>query len=258
MKRFYSAVILLLAASCLSAAPKKKSAGSIIISAAASLTDAMNEIIVLYNREDPSLTVTPVYGASGTLRGQIEQGAPADIFFSASESHMQKLVDEGLVADGAVRKLLKNEVVLIVPKDGKNIVTSFDSLTSGSVKQIATGEPSSVPAGTYAKETLTTLGIWDTLSAAGKIVYAKDVRQVLTYVEMGEVQAGLVYSTDAAVSDKVTVVCNAPDGSHKPVIYPVAVLKAAQNEKGAKAFYAFLCSKDALTVFSKYGFLTVQ
>jgi len=261
VKKFIFVVSLLLAASFLSAGTKKsKTAGSssIVISAAASLTNAMNEIIVLYKKADPSLTVTPVYGASGTLRGQIEQGAPADIFFSAAESHMKKLSDEGFVADGTICRLLKNEVVLIVPKGAENTVSSFDSLISDSIKQIAIGEPASVPAGAYAKETLATLGMWDTLSAAGKLVYAKDVRQVLTYVEQGEVQAGLVYSTDAAVSNKVSVVCNAPADSHKPVIYPVAILKTAADNAEAKAFYTFLCSKDALAVFAKYGFLTVQ
>lgn len=262
-KKIYFVLGLLLATSCLFAATKKKetkkaASGSIVISAAASLTDAMNEIIVLYNKTDPSLTITPVYGASGTLRAQIEQGAPADIFFSAAESHMKKLADKGLVMDGTLSRLLKNEVVLIVPKDGKSTVTSFDSLTSDSVRHIAIGEPESVPAGTYAKETLTKLGTWDALSAAGKLVYSKDVRQVLTYVEQGEAEAGLVYSTDAAVSNKVTIVCNAPEGSHTPVIYPVAVLKATQNEKGAKAFYTFLTGKEALAVFAKYGFLAAQ
>jgi molybdate transport system substrate-binding protein len=261
MKKIISVLFVLLAATCLFAGgtkgtSKKESGGTIVISAAASLTNAMNEIIVLYNKKDPSLTITPVYGSSGSLRSQIEQGAPADIFFSASESHMKTLVDEGLVMDGTVTNLLKNEVVLIAPKDGTSTVTSFDSLSSGSVKQIAVGQPESVPAGAYAKETLTTLGTWDSLSAAGKFVFAKDVRQVLTYVEQGEVQAGIVYSTDAAISDKVTVVCNAPDGSHKPVIYPLAVIKATQNEAGAKSFYTFLCSKDSLAVFAKYGFLS--
>jgi molybdate transport system substrate-binding protein len=262
MKKIFFVSALLLAASCMFAGQKKTNTktggGSIIISAAASLTNAMNEIIALYNASDPSLSITPVYGASGTLRGQIEQGAPADIFFSAAESHMQKLAGEGLIMDGTVSNLLKNEVVLIVPSDAKKIVTSFDSLTSDPVKQIAIGEPGSVPAGAYTKEILTTLGTWDQLSAAGKFVYAKDVRQVLTYVEQGEVQAGIVYSTDAAISNKVTVICNAPAGSHKPIIYPVAIIKATQNETGAKAFYNFLRSDSALAIFAKYGFLSAE
>jgi|WetSurMetagenome_2_1015567.scaffolds.fasta_scaffold33265_3 molybdate transport system substrate-binding protein len=263
MKKIISAVTLLLAVSCLFAGGKQdasavRGSGTIVISVAASLTDAMNDIISLYNKKDTALTITPVYGSSGSLRAQIEQGAPVDIFFSAAESHMKKLVDEGFVMDGTTVDLLKNEVVLIVPESGNNPVTSFDSLTSDSVKQIAIGEPESVPAGTYAKETLTTLGTWNALSAANKFVFAKDVRQVLTYVEQGEVQAGIVYSTDAAISNKVTVVCNAPDGSHKPVIYPVAIIKTTQNAAGAKAFYAFLCSKDARAVFAKYGFISVK
>ncbi|MCI1209622.1 MAG: molybdate ABC transporter substrate-binding protein [Treponema sp.] len=230
----------------------------IIIAAAASLTNAMNECITLYGTNHPAVKVTPTYASSGALRKQIEQGAPADLFFSASEKHMTALMDEDLIMNDTKTDLLKNEVVLIVPKGSTAGIASFNDVDSDKVTQAAIGEPSSVPAGSYAKEVFTSLGIYGNIESGGKLVFGKDVRQVLSYVEQGNVQAGAVYSTDAAISDSVTVVATAPDGSHRPIVYPAAIVKTTEHEQAAKDFLAFLESSDALDIFTKYGFISVK
>ena len=230
----------------------------IIISTAASLTDAMNECILVYKTINPSVKVIPTYASSGALRKQIEQGAPSDLFFSASLSHMKILMDNEFILSDTKTDLLKNEVVLIVPKKNIANVTSFKDIDTEKVQQIAIGEPESVPVGSYAKEVFTTLGSYEKLKAEGKFVFGKDVRQVLSYVEQENVQAGAVYSTDAAISDTVKVVEIAPEGSHRAIIYPVAILKTTQHEQEAKDFLAFLKSSDAMDIFKKYGFMGVE
>jgi molybdate transport system substrate-binding protein len=166
---------------------------------------------------------------------------------------MDALEGKGLLLAGTRKDLLRNEVVLIVPKDFTLGISTFQDLTHANVKQIALGEPSVVPAGQYAKEVLTSLGIYDAVNA--KAILGKDVRQVLTYVETGNVDAGIVYATDAKSSAKVRVVATAPAGSHSPVIYPAAVIKASKNPAAARAFLDFLASARGLTIFRKYGFL---
>ncbi len=224
----------------------------IIISAAASLTNAMNDLIVLYAKKAPDVKVTPTYGSSGTLRKQIEQGAPADIFFSAARNHMDAMKGEGLTADETIKDMLVNKVVLITPKDSKKGIASYDDCATDKVASIALGIPESVPAGSYAKQVFESLKCYDKVSA--KAVFAKDVRQVLSYVESGEVDAGVVYATDAAISDKITIVCAAPEGTHKPIIYPACVIKASEHQKEAKAFLDYLSSSEAGKVFASYGF----
>jgi molybdate transport system substrate-binding protein len=209
----------------------------------------------MYTTANPGVTISANYGASGTLQIQIEQGAPVDIFFSAAPKQMDALDSKGLLLEGTRKDLLRNEVVLIVPKDSSLGITSFQDLTRADVKQVALGEPTVVPAGQYAKEVLTHMGIYDAVNS--KAVLGKDVRQVLTYVETGNVDAGIVYATDALSSSKVKVVAQAPPDSHAPVIYPVAVIKASKNPAAARAFVAFLAGAQARAVFQKYGFTPV-
>ena len=161
-----------------------------------------------------------------------------DVFLSAAPKQMDALETKGLLLEGTRKDLLRNEVVLIVPKDSTLGISSFQDLTRANVKQVALGEPVTVPAGQYAKEVLTSLGIYDAVNS--KAILAKDVRQVLTYVETGNVDAGIVYATDAMSSTKVKVVATAPAKSHAPVIYPVAVIKASKNPAAARAFLDFL------------------
>lgn len=222
------------------------------VSAAISLKDALDEAKEIYIKVHPGVAIAVNYGASGTLQLQIEQGAPVDIFLSAAPKQMDALESKGLLLAGTRKDLLQNEVVLIVPKDSKLGLATFKDLTRAEVKHWAMGEPASVPAGEYAKQTLTSVGIYDLIAA--KAVLAKDVRQVLTYVETGNVDAGIVYATDASSSEKVTVVATAPPKSHALVIYPAAVIKATKNPGAAKDFLAFVEGPQGTAVFEKYGF----
>lgn len=249
MKLLVFGIILVLFAGCGSSAPSEQV--ELSVSAAASLTDCMNELFALYQTKVPEVSFISNYGASGTLQTQIEEGAPADLFFSAAQKQMDALEEKNLLLEGSRKDLLENKVVLIVPKD-KTGIASFEDAAGDSVKTIALGEPSGVPVGQYSEEIFTSLGILDAVKA--KATYGSDVRQVLTWVESGEADCGVVYATDAAVSDSVTVICEAPEGSCKPVLYPAAILKNCQNSQAAQAFLTFLSSEEAKSVFEKYGF----
>jgi molybdate transport system substrate-binding protein len=222
------------------------------VSAAISLKDALDEAKQTYIAANPNVAIAANYGASGTLEIQIEQGAPVDVFVSAAPKQMDSLETKGLVLEGSRRDLLRNEVVLIVPKDSSAGISSFQDLTRTDVKHVALGEPVTVPAGQYAKEVLTSLGIYDAVNS--KAVLGKDVRQVLTYVETGNVDAGVVYATDALSSTKVKIVATAPAKSHAPVVYPAAVIKTSKNPAAARALLDFLASPRGLAIFQKYGF----
>jgi molybdate transport system substrate-binding protein len=226
---------------------------NLTISAAISMKDSLDKVQRDFTAAKPSIIVACNYGASGTLQQQIEQGAPVDVYLSASPKQMDALEKKGLLLPGTRKNLLRNEIVLIVPRDSRSHVSSFQDLTRPDVKQIALGEPTTVPAGEYAKEVLTYLGIYGAVKP--KAVLAKDVRQVLTYVEIGNVDAGVVYSTDAASSSKVKVVATAPENSHAPAIYPVAVIKNSKEPAAARAFEDFLFGAQARAVFQKYGFI---
>ena len=233
------------------AGSKQAAKADLTISAAISLKDVLDAVRKLYISENPAVSLAMNYGASGTLQLQIEQGAPVDLFVSAAPKQMDALAAKGLLLSGTRRDLLRNEVVLIVPKGSTSKISSFKDLARPDVKQIALGEPVTVPAGLYAKQVLTSLGIYDAVNA--KAVLAKDVRQVLTYVETGNVDAGIVYSTDALSSSKVKVVATAPANSHDPVIYPAAVIKDSKNPAAARAFLDFLSGAQAAAIFTKYG-----
>ena len=225
---------------------------SLTVSAAASLQDAMKAVQAIYQKDHPTVTLTYNFASSGSLQQQIEQGAPVDVFFSASPKQMDALEKKGLLLPGSRRNLLKNSIVLIIPQ-GKSGIATFEDLKKEAVKNLSIGEPSSVPAGQYGKEVLESLGLWQ--SVQPKIVFAKDVRQVLSYVEMANVDAGIVYQTDAKVSKQITIVAVAPESSHSPIIYPVAVIAESKQAKIAEEFVNFLASEAAIASFTRYGFL---
>ena len=222
------------------------------VSAAISLKDALEEIAQLYHAKKPETAIHFNVGASGTLQRQVEQGAPVDIYISASPDQMDSLESKGLLLSGSREDLVKNTVVLIAPK-GKTEISGFQDLAGPEVKFIAVGEPQTVPAGKYAQQILTHFGIYEKLKP--KLVLSKDVRQVLTYVATGNVDAGIVYATDARSASQVTVVGTAPEDSHSPVIYPVAVIKSSKNAQAAMNFVDFLLGLEARAVFQKYGFI---
>ena len=223
------------------------------VSAAVSLKDALAEIQTNYAKVKPNVKLVFNLGASGSLQKQIEQGAPADIFISAAPKQMDELAAKNLINKATRKNLVENKLVLILPLDSKLTLSKFEDLLKPEVKQISVGEPSVVPAGQYAQEVLQKLNIWDKVKA--KAVLAKDVRTVLTYVETGNVDAGIVYKTDAASSKKIKIAATAPEGSHKPIIYPAAVLSGAKQSKAAEEFLTYLSGPEGKSVFEKHGFV---
>jgi molybdate transport system substrate-binding protein len=192
------------------------------------------------------------FGGSGTLQQQIEQGAPVDLFFSAAKSNMTALKDKNLLDNDTIKNLLQNKLVLVVPSDSTAKIDSFADVKGSTIKKVALGEPKTVPAGKYAEQVFTYYKVLDEVKA--KTVYAKDVREVLTWVESGNVDAGVVYSTDAKTSDKVKVICTAAEDSHDKIVYPAAVIKSTKHSAASKDFLNFLASDGAKAVFVKYGF----
>ena len=222
------------------------------ISAAVSLKDALEEIQRNYEAKNSKVKLIYNLGASGALQKQIEQGAPADIFMSAAPKQMSDLEAEGLVNKSTRKNLVENKLVIIVPIESSLAITKYEDLTKEEVQKVSIGETASVPAGQYAQEVLKKLGIWDNIKT--KAVLAKDVRTVLTYVETGNVEAGIVYKTDALSSDKVKIVATAPEGSHQPIVYPVALLSGTKQQQVAEDFLTYLSTPECKAIFEKYGF----
>ncbi|MBE4907551.1 molybdate ABC transporter substrate-binding protein [Bacillus luteolus] len=222
------------------------------ISAAASLTDALNAIKSKFEAKYPEIKITYNFGSSGTLQQQIIQGAPADLFFSAAEDKFYDLVEKGFITPDSGVDLVGNSLVLITPKENSKEIKMFEDLPSQG-ETISIGTPETVPAGNYAKEVLVKLGIWNSLEQ--KIVFAKDVRQVLTYVETGNVDAGIVYHTDALASAKIEIQEIAKEDTHSPIIYPLGILKESKNPNEAKLFFDFMQTEEALSILESYGFV---
>ena len=226
----------------------------LILSAAASMQDVLKEIEQLYIAKHPQAKIIFNFGSSGSLQRQIEQGAPVDIFISAAPQQMNDLADRELLLNETRQDLVKNQMVLVTPKNNRSI-NNFDDLTAQAISRIALGEPNSVPAGKYAREILTELNLIQDIKP--KTVYGKDVRQVLNYVAMGNIEAGIVYRTDTTNIDEVKVVATAPEEIHSPAIYPVAVIKNSNHPIAAKEMLEFLFTPKAQAVFEKYGFVTI-
>lgn len=237
-------------------APQSVTPIELNVSAALSLTDALKTINDLYMQENKNVKIVANFASSGTLQKQIEQGAPADVFISAAAAQMDALQKQQLIVDETRKNLLNNKVVLIVLANSSLRLSSFNDLVSDKVAKIAIGDPKSVPAGTYGKEAFDMLGITEKLQP--KLILGGDVRQVLAYVESGNVDAGIVYSTDAAISKSVKIVANAPDAVNAKIVYPVAVIKSSKVVDVSKTYMSFLFSNNAKTIFEKYGFSVVN
>lgn len=222
------------------------------VSAAASLKDALEKINENY-KQATGTTVVLNLGGSGALVKQIKEGAPTDLFISASNKAMNELVEGGTVEKESVSVLLKNSLVLVVPKDNAAKIEKVEDLANLDEKsKFAIGEVETVPAGQYAKESLTNLKLWDKVES--HVVYAKDVRQVRSYVEGGEAVAGFIYASDAAGDDKVKVVQTMDESTHKKIVYPSAVIKGAANADAAKEYEAFLKTDASMKIFEEHGF----
>ena len=223
----------------------------VTVYAAASLTNALTELKKSYERSH-DVTIRTSFAGSSTLAKQIEAGAPAQLFASADTQWMDYLQKRGLLKEGSRRDLLGNTLVLVAPKGAplRLKVEKGADLPGAFTGRVCTGDPASVPVGIYAREALQNLGWWTALEK--RLVPTEDVRSALAFVERGECALGIVYDTDARVSDKVVVAGRFPADSHKPVVYPFALLPSATP--AAAAFYRYLQGDSAKAVFGKYGF----
>jgi len=236
----------------LSGACARKQQDEIIVSAAASLRNAFNEIGAIYE-EQTGVRPNFNFAASGVLQRQIETGAPADIFASASRRQMDEVQDKGLLLDGTRQDFAGNSLVLITPADSRLDIRSFQDLTDAGVERIAIGNPKTVPAGQYTQELLIVLELWDELQP--RFIPSENVRQVLDYVSRGEVHAGLVYASDAAIAEgRIRIAAEAPKESHEEIVYPVAVLKNSSNSAAAIKFIELVQSEPGQAILAKYGF----
>ena len=224
-------------------------AAELLVSAAASLTDALKEAAANFENEKPDTTVTFNFAASGILRAQIEQGAPADVFVSADLKEMGTLEKADLVL--APSHLATGELVLAVPEN-KTATRKVDDLASDVIKRIGIGSPETVPAGRYTKQALDHLGLWSKVEA--KAVYAENVRQVLQYLETGSVDAGFVFRTDAMKGKGIRIAVVLPAGTHEAIIYPIAVVKKSARAALAQSFVDYLLSAVGQKTLAKYGF----
>lgn len=231
---------------------KPKEEVKLTIAAAASLENAFeDELIPMFEKEYSNVTIEGVYDSSGKLQLQIEKGLDADVFFSAATTQMNALKNEDLVDADSISNVLENKLVLIKGKDSNTTVTEFDNISTASM--IAIGDPEVVPAGSYAKEALTNLGVWDSIQ--DRLSLAGNVTEVLSQVEAGNAEVGLVYATDAASSDKVEVVAECDNSLlATPVLYPVGRVSSTKHKEEADSLIKFLKSDKALKVFKKYGF----
>jgi molybdate transport system substrate-binding protein len=223
---------------------------TLTISAAASLQEALGEVETLYRFGHTKVDFRNNFGSSGTLAREIEQGAPVDVFIAAAAKPMDDLEAKGLIIPGTRANLLHNSLVLIAPLDSK--LRGFAELGDSSTHLIAVGDPASVPAGQYAQQTLNSFHLYDQVK--GKLVLGKDVRQVLTYIETGNADAGFVYATDAQVSRQVRVIAVVPESAHDPIVYPAAVVKTSEDQEAARSFVEFLGSLEAGAIFTKHGY----
>jgi len=227
-------------------------AADLNVLAAASLSDALKEIAKTYEPASGDKLLLNL-AASSTLARQIKEGAPADVFFSADEAKMDDLAKSGLLAADTRLSLLSNTLVIVVGSEGGAVITTPADLAKPAVARIALAEPKTVPAGIYAKEYLQKAGLWKQI--IDKIVPTENVRACLAAVESGNVDAGIVYKTDALISKKVKIGYEVAIADGPKISYPLAVLKASKNAEAARRFAAYLASAEARAVFAKYGFL---
>jgi molybdate transport system substrate-binding protein len=251
-----NALIFLLCALVLSAfLPSLGGADEVLIAGAASLTDVLKEIATGYQAKSKH-RVRFNFGPSSGLARQIDEGAPTDIFFSADLAQMDHLDKKGRLEPGTRKNLLSNQLVIIVPADSKLTIASPKDLLKADIKRIALAEPSSVPMGVYSSKYLTDEGLWDQVKP--KVVPVQDVRATLAAVESGNVEAGFVYKTDAAVSKKVKIVYEVSIDKGPRITYPVAIVKESKRKDAARDFMSYVQSPAAKDAFKKFGFVVLD
>lgn len=229
------------------------------VSAASSLTDAMKEINSLYLKDKQNTVILMNFNGSGSLERQIENGAPTDIFISASINQMDNLQEKHLIINDTRKNLLSNKIVMIVPDTSTLGLTGFMDLAKDNIQKIAIGDPESVPAGMYAEQ------VFDKFAITGKVlpklIICSNVRQVLTYVESKNVDAGIVFFSDTKNNrnaDKIKIAATGPDSVNTKIVYPVAIIKSTSIFEAAKDYENFLFGNDAKMIFKKYGFIVIS
>ncbi len=240
-------IVLVLAAATALAAQ----ATDLTVSAAASLTNAFKDLAPIFESENPGTRVQLNFAASGALLQQIAKGAPVDVFASADQQTMDEAQKQGLVQQAARRNFVSNALVVIVPAAGTKPVATLKNLTQPPFERVAIGLPDSVPVGRYTKGLLEAEGLWTAMEP--RMIGAQSVRQALDYVARGEVDAGFVYSSDAALMPGKVKVALAVAAT-QPILYPVAPVAASANLATAQRFVEFLGSPQAQAVLTKYGF----
>ncbi|MEP6964814.1 MAG: molybdate ABC transporter substrate-binding protein [Polaromonas sp.] len=226
-------------------------AGEVTVSAASSLTNAFREIAQNYQARYPDAKVELNFGASGALLQQIAKGAPVDVFASADQETMNQAQKQGLVAASERHEFARNHLVLITPMDSKLVIKQLPDLNQPAIVRVAIGNPASVPVGRYTRQALEAAQLWTAMQA--KAISTQNVRQSLDYVARGEVDAGFVYATDAALmKDKVKVVMQVP--LETPILYPMARISSSTHTAEAQRFMDYLRSPAAQTVLANHGF----
>lgn len=232
--------------------PARGQAAELNVFAAASLTDALQEIATAYEKEEGERLVLNL-GASSTLARQIQEGAPADLFLSADEEKMDGLEKRKLLLPGTRKSVLSNTLVVVVPDDSSLRISGPKDLAAPGLRALALAEPQSVPAGIYAKEYLRKAGVWS--KVIDRVVPTENVRAALAAVASGNVDAGIVYKTDAQIAKRVRVAYEVPRAEGPVISYPFAVLAGSERPEAARKLLAWLASPGAAAVFRKYGFL---
>ncbi|MGD1948713.1 MAG: molybdate ABC transporter substrate-binding protein [Leptolyngbyaceae cyanobacterium] len=229
---------------------------TLTVSAAASLQDALEKITPQFTEANPDIAIDYNFASSGALQRQIEQGAPADIFFAAAAKQMDALSDKGLILSESRQDLVANRLALVTSADSALEITDIAQLKTTDVNSIAVGEFRSVPAGQYAQQAFQNLELLDPFQP--KFVFSNNVRSVLTAVESGNVELGIVYATDAALSRQVKVLTTVPEEFHLPIVYPIAIVDNSAQFAAAQRFIDFLTTETAQTMFTEFGFNSLR
>lgn len=245
-KLYFIMPIILLMVGCNS----KNTVEEINVSAAASLKEVMGEIKTEYESKNKDVKLTINYGSSGSLKQQIEQGAPCDIFISAGQSQVDDLDKGGFLISDTIKEFTKNELALIALKD--STLGNIDDLATDKIKHIGIGYPESVPAGKYADEVLNNLNLKDKVEE--KLIFGKDVKEVLAWTSSGNADAGFVYTSDTINNKDIKVVEVIDEKNHSPIIYPIAITKNSKKYEQSKKLEEFLLSDDVKKILNKYGY----
>lgn len=227
-------------------------ATDVYISAASSLQNVLNDIKETFEEEHPNVNIIYNFGSSGALKQQISQGAPIDLYFSASSDLFHELVKENRISENHSSFIIGNELVLIQPKSSASSFEDMEAVLSSDVRRIAIGTPEIVPAGQFAKEALENLDLW--VKVQDKLINAQNVRQVLTFVESGNADLGFVYKTDAFQSDRVGIITTIDHTLHDPIMYPLGIIKESAEKSEVITVYHYFQSKEAQEIFERYGF----